>query len=85
MALARLAWVTRPWISLPRIAAHTAGLLAAPKATERTNGIRSSAEAGATIMRLSSGVATGLPSAPMNTPASSACTPRAARASRSRG
>jgi gamma-glutamyltranspeptidase/glutathione hydrolase len=29
-ALARLAWVTRPWTSLPRIAAHTAGLLATP-------------------------------------------------------
>ena len=40
---------------------------------------------GVTIMRLSSGVATGLPSSPMNTPASSARTPSAARASRSAG
>ena len=40
---------------------------------------------GVTIMRLSSGVATGRPSAPTNTPASSARTPSAARASRSAG
>ena len=36
-------------------------------------------------MRLSSGVATGLPSSPMNTPAISAHTPSSARAARSAG
>src|SRR6516225_9918520 len=68
MARARLAWVTRPWIISPRIAAQTAGLLQTPKATERTNGTCSSIRAGATIMRLSSGVATGRPFSPRNTP-----------------
>ena len=48
-------------------------------------GIRSSAGPGVTIIRLSSGVATGLPSSPMNTPASSARTPSAASSSRSAG
>src|SRR6516165_6251069 len=34
--------VTRPWTISPGIAAHTAGLLATPKAAERTDGICSS-------------------------------------------
>ena len=67
------------------MAAATAVVLATPKATDSTNGIRASTGPGVTIMRLSSGVATGWPSASMNTPASSAVTPSASSDDRSAG